>query len=223
MVILFKQEHVDPILRAIGVLQSTPEIHDEPMKIETRRLGPKRWNVGAVHQARTAMLGRPFAWLEIKSHRRDYLSAMTDADAWVEGYRTMEDFKGIWKRINDGEWDPTTLVHIVRFLPLRSANLETWTMADYRDHVKRYAEEKECGMCHTSIKSTLESGLIHARPPAPKSTMGLPMVNDLTGKKMDRQILFVICPECRNETMVSRLMKYNDIINWRFQDEEVVL
>ena len=50
--ILFKPEHVQPTLTR--------------RKTQTRRVGKRRWNVGAVHQqCRTQLYGQPFARIRI--------------------------------------------------------------------------------------------------------------------------------------------------------------
>lgn len=86
--ILFKPEHVDPIL--------------EGRKTQTRRLGQKRWNVGAVHQARTRMLDADstFARLLIMDVRREKLRKISDADANAEGYANADEYLEVWRRVN---------------------------------------------------------------------------------------------------------------------------
>lgn len=84
--ILFKLEHKQPIL--------------EERKTQTRRLGKKRWNIGAVHQARTKMLGKPFAFLRITDVRQEPLSAISDADAKREGYDSVAEFLKKFSEIN---------------------------------------------------------------------------------------------------------------------------
>jgi hypothetical protein len=86
--ILFKPEHVAPILSG--------------RKTQTRRMGNKRWNVGAVHQARTRMLDADstFAHLCIRDVRREVLRQITETDAWAEGYETRADYLAAFRRIN---------------------------------------------------------------------------------------------------------------------------
>lgn len=84
--ILFKPEHVQPIL--------------DGRKTQTRRLGNRRWREGAVHQARTKMFGDPFAYLRILDVRREVLGAITTADARAEGYTMTADYLAAFERIN---------------------------------------------------------------------------------------------------------------------------
>lgn len=100
--ILFKPEHVAPIL--------------EGRKTQTRRVGSRRWNVGAVHQARTKMLdaGSTFARLSILDVRIEKLSAITPLDAWREGYESVPAYLAAFYRIN-GDADPDPHVWVVEF------------------------------------------------------------------------------------------------------------
>lgn len=101
--ILFHPEHVQPIL--------------DDLKIKTRRLGKKRWNVNSVHQAKTAMISRDyFALLRILTLHREPLGAMTEQDAREEGGYTLSGYKEEWEKINgQGSWDPELLVWVVQF------------------------------------------------------------------------------------------------------------
>jgi len=101
-VILFKPEHVQPIL--------------DGRKTQTRRLGQKRWNVGAVHQARTRMLdaASTFARLRILGVRQEHLLDVSVEDARREGYHSAIAYIDAFYRINgDVESDP--LVWVVDF------------------------------------------------------------------------------------------------------------
>jgi len=100
---LFHPEHVQPIL--------------DDLKIKTRRLGKKRWNVNSVHKAKTAMISRDyFALLRILTLHREPLGAMTEKDAWEEGGYTLEGYRKEWEKINgDGSWDPDFVVWVVQF------------------------------------------------------------------------------------------------------------
>lgn len=88
--ILFKPEHVGPILR------------DE--KTHTRRRGRARWKVGAVHQARTNMPWQDpaghFVDLEILDVQPSLLLEMTDHDARLEGYPDVGAYIEAFCRIN---------------------------------------------------------------------------------------------------------------------------
>ena len=84
--ILFKPEHVPMIL--------------DGTKTQTRRLGKKRWNVGAVHQARTKLFGEPFAGLRITGVRRQVLCEITYPEALAEGYQSINEYLDAFCRIN---------------------------------------------------------------------------------------------------------------------------
>jgi hypothetical protein len=101
-VILFKPEHVEPILSG--------------RKTQTRRLGKKRWNVGALHQARTRMMDPTslFARLRILAVRRQRLQEMSFADVHAEGYNTHAEYIAEWMRINR-VFPPGLVVWVVEF------------------------------------------------------------------------------------------------------------
>lgn len=104
--ILFKPHHVPMIL--------------EGRKTETRRNGKRRWNVGAIHQAKTDYsAGSMFARLKIESVRRQFLGWITAAGARREGYPSVAVFRAAWEKIH-GDWDPTNIVWVVRFHLVRS-------------------------------------------------------------------------------------------------------
>ena len=88
--ILFKPKHVQPILDGI--------------KTQTRRLGKKRWNVGAHHQCRTRMLDAKshFATVEILDVRREKVLDISHRDALAEGYGSIPDYLDAWLCINGG-------------------------------------------------------------------------------------------------------------------------
>lgn len=100
--ILFHPEHVQPILTG--------------MKIKTRRLGERRWNVNSVHKAKIAMISRDyFALLRILTIHREPLGAMTEQYAWDEGGYTLSGYKEEWEKINHSPWDPELVVWVVQF------------------------------------------------------------------------------------------------------------
>jgi len=84
--ILFKAEHVQPIL--------------DRVKTQTRRLGKKRWNVGAVHQCKTNYVRPCFARVRIKRVWQERLGAISHADANTEGYRNAHEYLLAFHEIN---------------------------------------------------------------------------------------------------------------------------
>lgn len=100
---LFKPEHVPHILSG--------------RKTQTRRLGKKRWNVGAVHQCQTKMLRNDsvFAHVRIKRVYRQQLNDMSPADVYAEGYDSWHDYMGALNRINGSELFGTDEVWVVEF------------------------------------------------------------------------------------------------------------
>lgn len=89
--ILFKPEHVDMILAGY--------------KTQTRRLGKKRWNVGAIHACYTrppfAKGGaEPFCRVRITDVRRERLVDISLEDVWAEGYLTTKQFLRAFFTIN---------------------------------------------------------------------------------------------------------------------------
>jgi hypothetical protein len=100
--ISFKPEHVRPIL--------------EGRKTQTRRLGKKRWNVGAIHQCKTRLFhGEPFTRVRITSVRRERLGDISDEDVVSEGYKTRADYRAAWEAIYGSPWDDDMEVWVVDF------------------------------------------------------------------------------------------------------------
>lgn len=101
--LLFKPEHREPILTG--------------RKTETRRVWERqRARVGAVHQARLALFGPPFAWLKVLDVRVEELEAIDEAGAWREGYENVTDFMAVFERINPGyAGAPVTVVRFELF------------------------------------------------------------------------------------------------------------
>lgn len=98
--ILFKPEHVDLILSG--------------EKTQTRRLGKKRWNVGAVHQCKTGLFDDLFARVKILDVYEERLGDMGYVDIAAEGYAG-KDYKAAWERINKKPWDDDLVVWVVAF------------------------------------------------------------------------------------------------------------
>jgi len=100
--ISFRPEHVQPVL--------------EGRKTQTRRLGKKRWNVGAIHQCRTRLFdGEPFARVRITSVRRQRLGDISPGDVAREGYRTRADYRRAWEAIYGSPWEDDLEVWVVDF------------------------------------------------------------------------------------------------------------
>lgn len=98
--ILFKPEHVEPILAG--------------RKTQTRRVGKKRWKVGAVYQARVNYYAKPFAKLRIIAIRQERLGDICEEDARREGARSLEEFQRVFERVY-GRWVPDELVWVIDF------------------------------------------------------------------------------------------------------------
>lgn len=86
--ILFKPEHVAPILA--GIKKETRRIWKKPMA-----------KVGSIHLAKTKMLSKEFfARLKILEVRQEWLLEITDEDAIAEGYLSREAYIATFYRIN---------------------------------------------------------------------------------------------------------------------------
>lgn len=100
--ILFRPEHVAPIL--------------EGRKTQTRRLGNKRWNEGAIHQCSTRLFDPAaiFARVRILQVWRHQLHDMTHPMVMAEGFDSHLEFRRAFFEINPGlKGDP--MVWAVRF------------------------------------------------------------------------------------------------------------
>jgi hypothetical protein len=99
--ILFKQEHVEPILTG--------------RKTQTRRTGKLRWKVGAVRQAKTSYRkDSEFAKIKITAIRQERLGDITREDAVREGYNSIGEYHEVFLRIY-GVWDPDMIVWVIDF------------------------------------------------------------------------------------------------------------
>ncbi len=107
--ILFKIEHGAAIL--------------DGRKTQTRRLGKKRWNVGAVHQCRTRMLDpvSTFARVEIVDVRTEWLWDISHDDAVAEGYTGIGTYLTAFYAINKMATDANPLVWVVSFALVEEA------------------------------------------------------------------------------------------------------
>jgi hypothetical protein len=101
--ILFRKEHVAPILAGT--------------KTQTRRLGRKRWNVGAIHQCQTRMLDNAsvFAHVRILEVHGDWLRNISHDDAVAEGYTGIGTYLYAFSEINKMATDANPAVWVVRF------------------------------------------------------------------------------------------------------------
>ncbi|HEY5472464.1 MAG TPA: hypothetical protein VIK32_04645 [Candidatus Limnocylindrales bacterium] len=101
--ILFKPEHIAPILAKT--------------KTQTRRLGKKRWNVGAVHQCQTRMFdnGSVFAYVRILDVWQERLRSISHDDAVAEGYTGIGTYLYAFYEINRMATDADPLVWVVEF------------------------------------------------------------------------------------------------------------
>ena len=89
--ILFRPEAVEPIL--------------EGRKTQTRRIGRRRWRVGAIHQAATRLFDRDAVFAELLILRvwRHSILNTSPEEAAAEGYGSREEFLEAFFDIN-----PTT-------------------------------------------------------------------------------------------------------------------
>jgi len=104
--ILFRQEHVEPILAGT--------------KTQTRRTWAKpRARVGSIHLAKTRMLSTEFfARLEILAVYRERLGDISEEDAIAEGYPSRAEYFQAFARINRqrvGDDFDEQMVYVVRF------------------------------------------------------------------------------------------------------------
>lgn len=101
---IFSKEHLYLVLRG--------------RKTQTRRLGRRRWNEGAVHPVKSGRYDKPAGWVRILHVRCAKLGAITLEDAEREGYSSIQTYKQAWERVYKAPW---------------AADLETWVI-DFRIH-----------------------------------------------------------------------------------------
>jgi hypothetical protein len=101
--LLFKPEHVEPILAGT--------------KTQTRRIWKApRAKVGSIHLAKTMMLSTEFfAKLEIRDVYREPLIEISDEDAKAEGYNNAAAYFVAFCNINHLKKVPDILVYVVKF------------------------------------------------------------------------------------------------------------
>lgn len=106
MVLLFKPEHVEPILCG----------EKTQMRMVLKHLHAR---VGAICTAKTEVSSRDyFARLKVTRVRHERLGDISEADARAEGGYTIEAYRRKWIEIS-GAWDPEQLVWVVDFEVLR--------------------------------------------------------------------------------------------------------
>ena len=107
--ILFKSEHASMIINGT--------------KTQTRRLGKKRWNVGAIHQCQTKLFDNHsvFAKVRILDVYSERLMDISYADAQSEGGYSVDEYKAVWERIN-GMWITALFVWVVKFELVKEVN-----------------------------------------------------------------------------------------------------
>lgn len=102
---LFKPEHVPMILNC--------------KKTMTRRIWKKpRALIGSIHQARTELFGKPFAYLKILNVQKQRLQSINHEDIIKEGYKTFESFYDKWVEIN-GNWNIYQEVYVIEFFVIK--------------------------------------------------------------------------------------------------------
>lgn len=105
--ILFKQEHVQPIL--------------DGRKTQTRRTGKLRWKVGTIRQAKTGYRkDSEFAKLRIRAIRQGQLGEITEADALAEGYNSIAEYREVFERIY-GHWHDEMMVWVIDFVLVKTS------------------------------------------------------------------------------------------------------
>ena len=100
--ILFKPGHASMILSG--------------HKTQTRRLGKRRWGVGAIHQCKIGgFFGEPFARVRILDVHQEWLRDITMDDAVAEGYTGPGTYFYAFTDINRLASDANPLVWVVEF------------------------------------------------------------------------------------------------------------
>jgi hypothetical protein len=99
---LFKPEHVDPILS--GRITQIRKNWGKPMA-----------KVGSIHKAKTTLFSKEnFASIRITGLRKERLGDISHEDVYKEGYDDLDSYKAAWKR-SAGVWDPNIMIYVVIF------------------------------------------------------------------------------------------------------------
>ena len=108
--LLFKPEHIDPILGKTKWL-----------KTATRRIGNRKYNVGVTHQCKTSFYVTAFASIRILRVYEQRLGDMTEEDAHREGYDSVKTYRKAFNRVfrahtwEPEPWDDDRVVKVIEF------------------------------------------------------------------------------------------------------------
>ena len=99
---LFKENHVEQIKRET--------------KTQTRRIHKKwRANIGAVHQVRTKLFGKPHCYIRITNRWEERLGDISIVDAYREGGYTPDDYINGFIEMYNGSIDVDFIVKCYEF------------------------------------------------------------------------------------------------------------
>lgn len=91
----------------IGFIADHAPLILKKRKTQTRRMGKKRWNIGAIHQCYVGSprTGRePFARVRITAVRQERLGDISHEDTLREGYQGIQKYMEAFGRINHLPW-----------------------------------------------------------------------------------------------------------------------